>query len=113
MTIYIDGVVNPHTVESDTLAGNSIIAANQNFIVGNQAGEGFNLPGTLGLFQLDKVVRTGSQIAASSTLGAIPPVDANTAVQLLLNENSGSTAHDTSGNGLNGTLSTAFMWVPQ
>ena len=89
--VYIDGLPETTTVESDTLAA-SMVGGTQNLIVGNQAGAVFDLTGTLSHFQIDNVARSASYIAAYKN-GAIPPIDANTgyvsAVQRRLGHDSG------------------------
>ena len=111
--VYIDGVPETTTVESDTLAA-SMIGGTQNLIVGNQAGTEFDLTGTLSHFQVDNVARSASYIANyTPTSGTkIPPIDANTDMCLLLNDGSGTTATDSSSHGRNGTLNSAGLWVP-
>ena len=68
--------------------------------------------GTLVHFQIGNVLRSPSYIASYSTPSNLPQIDANTTISLPLTDGSGATAADTSGHGLNGTLSTANMWVP-
>ena len=108
--VYIDGVPETTTVESDTLAA-SMVGGTQNLIVGNQANSVFDLTGTLSHFQIDNVARSASYIAAYKN-GAIPPIDANTDMCLLFNDGSGTTAADSSGHSRNGTLNSAGLWVP-
>ena len=108
---YIDGVPETLVLEYDNLTA-SIVASGQLFWLGAQQGLGFALPGTLGHFQLDTVVRSASYIAACSDPAHLPPVDANTILCVPLTEGSGTVAHDTSGHGFNGTLYSASMWVP-
>lgn len=112
VNIYIDGTLETVTVPLDTLGGLSIVAAGQSLNLGFQQGESFWLPGTLNHFQLDNIARSGAYIAAHSTPSSLPPIDGNTAISLPLTEGSGTTAHDASGNGRNGTLTSGNMWVP-
>jgi hypothetical protein len=111
--VYIDGALETTTLERDTLTG-SIIGAGQSFtLASQQAVHSFNLTGTLAFFQVDKIVRNQAYIQANFVGGAIPPNDvANTKMRLLLNEGSGATANDTSGQGNNVTLTSAGMWFP-
>lgn len=109
--IYVDGVLETTTTESDTLTG-SIIGSGQTFIIGSQAGSpDFNLRGTLGLYQVDNVARSPSYIAAHSIPSSLPPIDANTALSYHFTEGSGVTVHDGSSGANNGTLTSATMWV--
>jgi hypothetical protein len=110
---YIDGAPEALTVVSDTLAGNSIVVAGQVFAVGCQSNDAGNqIKGRVGFIQVDNVVRSQNYIQTNFTASSPPPSTANTAMRLLFSEGSGTTVHDTSGNGLNGTLSSTNMWVP-
>jgi hypothetical protein len=71
---------------------------------------GLYLNGALSFFQQDKVVRSAAVIAAVNN-GAIPAVDANTDMRLLLNEGSGVAVTDTSSHAFAGTLTSATMWL--
>ena len=112
VSMYIDGVAETLSVEKDALTA-SIIGAGQAFLVGQQQGTPtFYVRGTMGFFQLDKVARSAAYIAAHSSAASLPTIDANTGLAFLFTEGSGVTVHDTSGNGLNGTLTNATMWTP-
>jgi Alpha-L-arabinofuranosidase B, catalytic/Concanavalin A-like lectin/glucanases superfamily len=110
--LYVDGVQETTAVETDSLGGHSIVFAGQSFYIGVQQTNGFPLHGMLGHFQLDNVVRSAGYIATYATPSSLPPIDGNTALSLALTGGSGTTAIDSSGNGLNGTLTSANMWVP-
>gem|GEM_PF-2433202 len=108
--LYVDGVAETTATIANTLTA-SIIASGQNYYVGNQQGMGgLYLNGALSFFQQDKVVRSAAVIAAVNN-GAIPAVDANTDMRLLLNEGSGVAVTDTSSHAFAGTLTSATMWL--
>ena len=109
--MYVDGVPETTTILADVLSA-SIIGTGQGMILGAQQGPIFELSGTLGHFQIDNVARSAAYIAAHATPASLPPIDANTALSLALTDGSGTTAADASGNGHNGTLTSANMWVP-
>ena len=114
--VYIDGNLETTTVEQDNLGG-SPVTTGQLFLVGGQQAQAFPLTGTLAFFQIDKgVAQTQSYINTNFKNGAIPPSppssSGTTDICLLLNGGSGTTVNDTSGNGHNGTLISATMWVP-
>jgi hypothetical protein len=110
--IYVDGAPDTLTVLSDNLTL-TMVDPSQSLVVGSQSGStgvGFN--GCIGHVQIDNVARSAGYIAACATSSSLPPVDANTVLCLLLTEGSGTTAHDTSASGFNGTLSSSGLWVP-
>ena len=113
--VYVDGTLVTMTTLSDTLGGLSINAnGTQLFAVGGQANDGGNMvAGRVGFFQMDLNVATQTYITANfstANLGPPPNIPGTTAIRLLMNEGSGTTVHDTSGNSRNGTLTSAAMW---
>ena len=113
--VYIDGVLKTLSTISDTLGGLSITDGTQVFSVGGQANDGGNMiNGRVGFFQIDKNVATQSYITnnfSTAHPGPPPNIPGTTDIRLLMNEGSGTTVNDTSGNGHNGALTSAAMWV--
>lgn len=109
VTLYIDGVAQTPTVIQDTLTASSVSTGP--FMVGNQTSflnaEWF--PGILGGFQLSNVARNAAYFS-SNTL-SFPTPDASTVLAYNFTEGSGTTVHDLSSSGFNGTLSSANMWL--
>jgi hypothetical protein len=113
--LYVDGVQDTSaTVESDTLAGNTIVGGTQTWMLGNQANHlDFNLVGGMSYFSLSNIVRSGSYIASHATSGTKESVDANHSIFFALDEGSGATLTDTSSGGHNATLNNpASQWRP-
>ena len=107
--IYVDGVPEVPTIESDALS-NTIIGSGQNLYIGNQQATALYLAGTFSFFQVDTIAQNQTTIAQYVN-GAIPPVTADTAICFLMDEGTGTTLNDTSGNGHNGTIQDASMWI--
>lgn len=99
---YIDGIAQTLTTESDTLGANTIVNT-QPFLLGNQLGFPFPLGGGLKNFQLSNIVRSAGYMAAYTT----PVIDANVVLAFNFSEGSGTTVHDLSANGFNGTVNSA------
>ena len=113
--MYVDGVRLTNSLEQNGLASLTIVAAGQNFIVGNQQPNGPNITGPVSFFQLDNVVRNDAYIANYYPGSATPrpPADGlNTDMRLLFSEGSGTTVTDSSHNAFVGTLSSSGLWVP-
>lgn len=116
--IYIDGVEETYTTFANNLGGTSSISPNA-FFIGNQLGstapnDWFNQfwpRGGIGYFQVSNVVRSQAYIQ-TATLAAPPTKDANTVLEYLLTEGTGTTTADTSASGFTGTLNAARMWIP-
>lgn len=104
--IYLDGVPQTLSVESDTLTA-SIVASGQSIIIGNQAGRSitFQARGYIDEFSISDVVRSAAYIAAHSTPSSLPPIDANTQLYCRFDEGVGNTAYDSSGNVFNAVFS--------
>jgi hypothetical protein len=112
--IYADGVSLSLTTESDTLGGLSIIGGTQTFLVGNQTNRlGYYHKGDLGFFHMDDVARDATWAATYSNVSSLPAVDADTVLHYDDWGTSGTTITDKSVSGLNGTLSTALMRMPE
>lgn len=113
--MYIDGVANPTTVESDTLGGLSIIGGTQQYLIGNQTNHtDFTLNGLMGWFSFSNAVRSAGYFAAN--VGSVPPtVDANTQLQLTFDGVTGiitaATLTDASANAFVATLTTPLLWA--
>jgi Concanavalin A-like lectin/glucanases superfamily len=105
VNIYLDGVLQPMTTESNTLTG-SIVAPGQQMLIGNQNGRSstFYARGYIDEFSIHNVVRSASYIAAISSTN-LPQVDSNVQLMYHFNEGDGIVAHDASGNHLNATFS--------
>ena len=116
--IYVDGVAQADTVASDTLTASIVgsgvdAATTQSLIVGSQQGldNKYYFGGLIDDFNLSDTVRDAAYIATHSDAADLPPIDAFTQLYLDLDEGTGLTAHDTSGNNRNGTLTSESMWV--
>lgn len=107
--IFIDGVEETTSVESDNLTGSIISATHGPFIIGNQNDleSTFNLIGQLDEFSLSNIVRAPSWIAQYSKADALPPTDGNTVLNLHFDEGKDSTASDSSSSSYNGTITGA------
>jgi hypothetical protein len=105
VNIYLDGVLQAMTTESDNLT-ESIVAPGQQMLIGNQNGRSstFFARGYIDEFSIHNVVRSASYIAAISPTN-LPPVDANVELMYHFNEGDGIIAYDASGNHLNATYS--------
>jgi hypothetical protein len=108
VNIYLDGVLQPMTTESNSLTG-SIVAPGQQMLIGNQNGRSstFYARGYIDEFSIHNVVRSAGYIAAISPTN-LPQVDSNVQLMYHFTEGDGTIAHDASGNHLNATFS-----VPQ
>jgi hypothetical protein len=108
VNIYLDGVLQAMTTESNTLTG-SIVAPGQQMLIGNQNGRSstFFARGYIDEFSIHNVVRSASYIAAISPTN-LPQVDSNVQLMYHFREGDGTIAYDASGNHLNATFS-----VPQ
>jgi hypothetical protein len=108
--IYLDGVAETTTVESDTLTG-SIVGPGP-FVIGNQTDweSTFYLGGALDEFSLSNIVRSPSYISQYSVPSSLPPVDANTLLNYHFDEGSGLTTTDASATNRTATLNDALIW---
>src|ERR1700757_1199864 len=106
--IYLDGVLQPMTTESNSLT-ESIVAPGQQMLIGNQNGRSstFYARGYIDEFSIHNVVRSAGYVAAISPTN-LPQVDSNVQLMYHFTEGNGTIAHDASGNHLNATFS-----VPQ
>jgi hypothetical protein len=112
VTLYVDGVPETLTVESDTLAGLSTVAAGQNLFIGNQKNHtDFVFNGIIDAIRMSNIVRGPAYIAAHSKPATVPPIDANTVLALDFEEGTGTTTADSSASGFTGTLSSSAMWA--
>jgi len=109
--VYVDGIAVGMTVDSDTLGGQTIVSAGQSFWIGMQQSLHFPWGGVIKRFQIDNVARSAAYIAACATPASLPPIDTNTQVCLRFQDGSGTTVVDSSGKGINGTLTNAAQWM--
>ena len=108
--LYVDGVQQTTTVESDTLDGNSIVGTTQIFQLLNQNGEAFGLLGQMAHFQLSNIVRSAAYISAFKGPSSQPAVDTNHVLYYNFTEGNGTTTADHSSGGHNATLTTSSHW---
>jgi hypothetical protein len=104
--LYVNGVLETNTVESDTLS--STIVNSQPFYIGNQRGWPYSLGGSLDQFSLSKVVRNQAAIRTYTSAGSA--LDANTVLAYNFSEQSGKVTSDLSSNGFVGAMNGA-RWV--
>jgi len=114
--IYLDGALETVTVESDTLGGNTIKSTDplhpNNYLIGNQTGEPFAMPGAIGLFRQFNTVKSQAYIQQYKINQLIPAIDSSCVLAPKLNEGgSNTTTGDLSGSGLTGTLSSSSVWL--
>ena len=112
IAIYVDGVLDTAaTTERDTLTGT--IVQSTPFVIGNQTSfeTQYVLDGVLDHFVLYDRVLTATEIAARSTSATLPTVEVNQLVRLAMDEGTGLSVADSSGNGRNGTLTSASQWL--
>ena len=108
--IYVDGVLETMTTESDNLGGNSITGGTHEFYIGNQKNHlNFFFEGLIDNFRLSNVVRNATYMSTYANGQA--PVDANTVAAYNFEEGTGLTTADSSASGFNGTLSSASIWM--
>lgn len=97
--VYVDGVA-----ASPTATVGSVTVANTVYLSAGSRAASFFLPGDLDNFRIWNVALTANEISELYSTGIAPRRD-NLVVEWLLDEGSGTTATDTSGNARNGTLS--------
>lgn len=110
--LYVDGALDSGaTTEADGLS--SSIAGAADFLIGNQIGfEGsFYLDGLLDQLTMHDVARDATYVAAHATPGALPTTGANIVLSYAMDEGTGTTVGDDSGNGYDGTITSAGQWV--
>jgi hypothetical protein len=108
--LYVDGVQQIATVESDTLNSGSIVGIGQIFQMLNQKGEAFGLLGQMAHFQLSDLVRPPAFISGFSGPGSQPKVDGNHVLYYNFAEGNGTTTIDLSSGGHVATLTTSSFW---
>lgn len=114
--IYIDGVLETTTVEEDDLNQLSIISTTpsfpNNYMIGNQTGEIFGLPGAIGLFRQYSSRKSQAFIQNFQINKTLPPIDNTCVLAPLLNEGGSSTiTQDASSNGFIGQLFSTSNWL--
>lgn len=110
--LYVDGVLDGSpTTEHDGLA--SSITGAADFLIGNQVGfEGtFHLDGMIDQFTLHDVARDATYVAAHDTPATLPTTGANIVLSYPMDEGTGTTVADSSGNGYDGTITSATQWL--
>jgi hypothetical protein len=108
--LYVDGVLETNTVESDTLGANSIVSGVPRLYIGNQQNHlDFQFGGIMDGLRISNIVRNQAYMTANA--GGNPAVDANTVLAYDFEEGTGLTTLDLSASGFNGTLSTSAIWV--
>lgn len=109
MKMFIDGVEPSYTESTtDTTGTYPGDSGNVLDIYGN-APAGYDNQGQLNWVRISNIARHTSNFTPPS-LTTCPPADANTVLRLALDEGSGTTANDTSGNSNNGTI-TGATWA--
>ena len=112
--LYVDGVAEILTIESDTLAGLSIVAVGQDLYVGNQKNHtDFPANCVVDSIRMSNIVRSAAYIASHSTPATVAPVDSNTVLALDFEEGTGITTADSSASGFTGTISVGTIWDRQ
>lgn len=111
--IYLDGVAETLTTVADTLGGNSIVSAGQNYLIGNQQNQlNFAMEGAIGLFRQFNAVKPLSYIQQYKINQLLPAVDSSCVLAPKLSEGgSNTTTGDLSSGGLTGTLNSAGCWL--
>jgi hypothetical protein len=107
-----NGGLETLNIESDTLAGNSVVAAGQELYIGNQKNHtDFPANCVVDAIRMSNIVRSPSYIAAHSTPATVAAIDANTVLALDFDEGTGLTSVDKSASGFNATLLNTGMWA--
>ena len=111
--IYLDGVAETMTAVADTLGGNSIVSAGQNYLIGNQQNQpNLAMEGAIGLFRQFNAVKPLSYIQQYKINWLIPPIDSSCVLAPALSEGgSSTTTADLSASGLTGTLNSSSCWL--
>ena len=110
--IYIDGVNQTLVTEANTLSAsilnsNDMLFANQALGLTTWSMKDIDLMG----LQIDSIVRDSTWVTSHATDATWPSPDADTEGSWRFLEGTGLTASDSSGNGVDITLSTSAMWV--
>jgi hypothetical protein len=112
VNLHLDGVAETMTTVADTLGGQSIVSAGQNYMIGNQQSENFAMLGAIGLSRQYNVVKSQAFIQQFKINQLIPAIDFSCVLAPKLNEGgSNTTTGDLSASGLTGTLSSASVWL--
>lgn len=111
--IYVDGVLETMTTIRDTLTGTLINSPANDFWIGNQVAfeSLYMAESALDHFTVYNRELSAAEVAARSTLGTLPGIEANQVLRLPMDEGTGTAVADTSGNAYNGTLTSATQWV--
>lgn len=119
--VYVDGALETMVTEAggDTLNATIIIAGQELYLANQEDGSAnttyflsINGTGCMTKFILSNVERSGAYVAANlASVYTMPTKDANSLIWLPCADDDGTTVADASGNGYNGTLSTASMLV--
>lgn len=112
VSMYIDGVLETMTVESDTLGGGSIKDPNNNFEIANQTGLALGLPGAIGLVRQYNRQLSQAEIQNFNINKTIPAIDASCVLAPKFTEGgSSTTTGDDSASALTGTFPSASFWL--
>lgn len=104
--VFVNGVAaNKTNTSGSTVLGNTVALA-----VGSREGGSSKLPGAVDEFRAWDVALTADEIAQLFQYGTVPYRD-HLLFEWLMDENTGSTAIDSSGNGRDGTINT-MAYIP-
>jgi hypothetical protein len=110
--IYEDGTLLQMTSTATTLTG-SIVDGSQVFSIGNQENHlNFTMDGAIDDFWLADQVYASTWISQHSSASTFPGATSGTVLEYNFDEGQGTIAHDSSGSGFNGTLTSSSMWYP-
>lgn len=111
--VYVDGVAETMTTARDTLTGTLVNSPVNDFWIGNQITFDtiYMLEAALDHFMVYDRALSGAEVAARSTVATLPGVEANVVLRLAMDEGTGTTVADSSGNGYDGTLTSSTQWV--
>lgn len=109
MKIFVDGVEASYTESTTDTTGTYPGDSGKDLDIYGNAPAGYDNQGLLNWVRISNIARHTSNFTAPS-LTVAPAADGNTVLLLALDEGTGTTANDTSGNNNNGTI-TGATWV--
>lgn len=115
LKLYVDGVLETMTTDTDGLTGSSVNA--NPLWIGAQASadSGTGPPlhpfDRIAFVRVSNIARSGAFITANNSLTQGHAVDANTVLAYDFTEGSGTSTADSSGNNYTGTLSSSGIWT--
>lgn len=110
--MYVDGVLDASpTTEHNTLSSSTTGAAD--FIIGNQIGveNAYFFDGLIDQFTMHDVARDATYVSAHAAASTLPTTGANIVLSYPMDAGSGTTIADASGNGYDGTITSATQWL--